>query len=155
MKKIVLVVEYKKGFQPSKDTFKVGNGILMVTPDISEDYWIMRVKLFKDQSLVAFPKFGCIGVGFAQEDDWNSNLPYTVCAERLYEHIKRNKKYRAITKARCLEGIKLLQNACVNYEKEKAEKTINLNMRDVNNIFLGAISTSGLRRVRESHFSKN
>ena len=152
-----LVVEYKKGFRPSKDTINTGRGLIMFTPDISEDYWIMRVKLYKDQSLVAFPKFGLIGVGFAQESDWNTNLPYSVPAERLYQHIAVNKKYEALTKARCLEGLKLLQKACANYEKEKkeeAEKTINLNMRDVDNLIMGAICTSGLRRVRRFQNSK-
>jgi DNA-dependent RNA polymerase auxiliary subunit epsilon len=152
-----LVVEYKKGFQPSNDTFKAGNAVIMITPDLNEDYWIMRVKLHKDQSLVAFPKFGLIGIGFAQESDWNTNLPYQVEAERLYVHIRKNKKYRSISKATCLEGIKLLQEACANYEKEKkaeADKTINLNMRDVDNIIMGAICTSGIRRVKRS-FSRN
>lgn len=131
-----LVVEYKKGFEPSKDTFKVGNMCVMMTPDISEDYWIMRVKVYeregKCQAIVAFPKFGLIGVGFAQESDWNTNLPYQTSPERLYDHIKVNKKYRSITKQTCLEAIKLIQAACAQYEKEKkekAEKTITLNLK--------------------------
>jgi hypothetical protein len=124
-----LVVEYKKGFQPSKDCINTGRGIIMFTPAIDEDYWIMRVKLYhdkklnKDQSIVAFPKFGLIGVGFAiEEGSWNTNLPYDVEAERLYKHIRCNKKYKSITKQSCLEGLKLLQAACKQYEKEKAEK---------------------------------
>ena len=124
-----LVVEYKKGFQPSKDCINTGRGIIMFTPAIDEDYWIMRVKLYhdkklnKDQSIIAFPKFGLIGVGFAiEERSWNTNLPYQTDTERLYKHIRCNKKYRVITKQTCLEGLKLLQAACKQYEKEKAEK---------------------------------
>ena len=130
-----LVVEYKEGFQPSKDCINTGKVIIMFTPDIDEDYWIMRVKLYhdkkldKDQSIVAFPKFGMIGIGFAIESDWNTNLPYQTDTERLYNWIKRNKKYRAITKQTCLEGLKMLQEACANYEKEKkAKESIKLNV---------------------------
>ena len=124
-----LTVEYKKGFEPSKDAINTGKVLIMFTPDISEDYWLMRVVLYKDQSIVAFPKFGLIGVGFAQESSWNTNLPYQVEAERLYKHIRRNKKYRAITKQTCLEGLKLLQEACKKYEEEqKAKEPIRVNV---------------------------
>jgi hypothetical protein len=115
----------------------------------------MRIKLFRNQALVAFPKFGLIGVGFAKESDWNTNLPYNVSAEKLYNHIERNKKYDQLTKERCIEAIKMLQAACKQYEKEKEEKTINLNMKEVNNVIMGAISMSGLRRVRQMRYSRN
>ncbi len=130
-----LVVEYKKGFQPSKDCINTGRGIIMFTPAIDEDYWIMRVKLYhdkklnKDQSIVAFPKFGMIGIGFAIESDWNTNLPYQTDTERLYNWIKRNKKYRAITKQTCLEGLKMLQEACKKYDEDrKAKESIKVNV---------------------------
>lgn len=124
-----LVVEYKKGFEPCKDTIRTNGGLIMFTPDISEDYWLMRVVLYKDQAIIAFPKFNLIGIGFAQESDWNTNLPYQVPAERLYKHIRRNKKYRAITKQTCLEAIKLLQEACKKYEEEqKAKEPIKVNV---------------------------
>jgi hypothetical protein len=123
-----LVVEYKKGFEPSKDCIYTGRGVIMFTPAINKEYYIMRVNLYKDQSLVAFPKFGLIGIGFAQESDWNTNLPYQTDIEYLYKHIRCNKKYKAITKQMCLEGLKLLQEACLKYEfqemckQHKAEK---------------------------------
>ena len=125
-----LTVEYKKGFEPDKDTIYTGRGVIMFTPAINKEYYIMRVVLYKDQALVAFPKFGLIGVGFAiEEGSWNTNLPYQVEAERLYRHIRINKKYRAITKQTCLEGLKMLQEACANYEKEKkAKESIKLNV---------------------------
>jgi len=150
-----LIVEYKKGFEPSKDTFRVGRVVVMMTPAITEDYWIMRVKVFRNQAIVAFPKFGLIGVGFAQESDWNTNLPYQTPAERLYQHIEVNKKYKTLTKERCIEAIKMLQCACANYEKEQKEKTINLNMKEVDNIIMGAISMAGIRRVRQMRYSRN
>jgi hypothetical protein len=149
-----LVVEYKKDFKPSKDVIKVGGAVIMFTPAISEDYWIMRIKLYRNQALVAFPKFGLIGVGFANESDWNTNLPYQVSAEKLYQHIERNKKYEALTKERCIQAIKMLQFACANYEKEQKEKTIKLNMREVDNALMGAICTSGIRRIRRTQYSK-
>ena len=131
-----LVVEYKKGFEPSKDCIRLSGGIIMFTPAINEDYYIMKVNLYKDQALVAFPKFGLIGIGFAQESDWNSNLPYQVPAERLYKHIRSNKKYRAITKQMCLEGLKLLQEACKNYEEVQAQKQpIKVNVNDMQEMF--------------------
>lgn len=150
-----LVVEYKKDFKPSKDCIEVGATVIMFTPAISEDYWIMRIKLFRNQALVAFPKFGLIGVGFAVEKgSWNTNLPYQTPADHLYRHIECNKKYDQITKEHCLKAIKMLQAACANYEKEQKEKTINLNMKEVNNVIMGAISMSGLRRVRQMRYTR-
>jgi hypothetical protein len=92
-------------------TFGLPNGgTLMVTPAIDENYWIARVHLFKDQYVLAFPKFSTIGIGFAKESDWNTNLPYTCSAEEICEHIWHNHKYRTITKEQTLEAIKLLQS---------------------------------------------
>jgi hypothetical protein len=147
-----LVVEYKEGFQPSNDTIKTNGGIIMFTPDIDKDYYIMKVNLYKDQALVAFPKFGLIGVGFALESDWNTNLPYQTDTERLYNWIKRNKKYRAITKQTCLEGLKLLQDACKNYEKEqkeKAEKEFTLSMNEVNHTIIDTVNGISRRKRRD------
>ena len=90
---------------------------LMFTPPIGDDYWLFRVKLYKDQALLAFPKFMTIGIGFAQEEDWNTNLPYMVDTEEIYEHIKENKKYEEISKEEVIEAIKMLQNACKEYEE--------------------------------------
>ncbi len=150
-----LVVEYKKDFKPSKDCMRVGNVQLMFTPAISEDYWIMRVKVYRNQAIVAFPKFGLIGVGFAQESDWNTNLPYNMSAETLYKHIERNKKYKALTKERCIQAIKMIQAACALYEKEQAEKTINLNMHEVDNLLIGAKAMGLVRRRRRVTYCKN
>lgn len=115
-----LTVEFNVKFSKSNDTFK-GNGssIIAITPPIDENYWIFRVKLFKDQSIVAFPKFFTIGVGFAQEYDWNTNLPYKQSAEALYAHISHNKKYKEITKKQCIEAIEKIKEACEQFEKQK------------------------------------
>jgi hypothetical protein len=145
-----LVVEYKEGFQPSKDCIDTGKVIIMFTPAINKDYWIMRIKLYKNQALVAFPKFGLIGVGFAIESDWNTNLPYQTSPQRLYEHIKVNKKYDQLTRERCIEGLKLLQAACKQYEKEKKEKEIVLSMKEVNHTLVDALC--GVRRTKRRDY---
>ena len=82
---------------------------ILLTPPINEDYWLFRVKLFEDQAIVGFPKFGTIGIGFAQEADWNTNLPAHKPAQEIYEHIKHNKKYAQISDEECLEAIRLIQ----------------------------------------------
>ena len=97
--------------------FKGGTAYIMMTPAIGEDYWAFRVKLYKNQALLAFPKFGTIGIGFAQEEDWNTNLPYTSTTETIYNHIKHNKKYKQITKAQCIKAIKMLQKAAKEFKE--------------------------------------
>ena len=70
----------------------------------------MWVKLYKDQSIVGFPKFGLIGIGFAQEENWNTNLPSNSGASTIFNHIRENKKYKQIKNADCVEAIKMIQN---------------------------------------------
>ena len=85
----------------------------MMSPPVDEDYWVARVHLFKDQFVLAFPKFSTIGIGFAKEEDWNTNLPYTESANRIANHIWINHKYEKITKKQTIDAIKLLQKAIV------------------------------------------
>ena len=88
----------------------IGAGI-MITPPLDEDYWAYRVRLSETQAMLGFPKFGTIGVGFAQEEDWNTNLPYTCGAEEIYAHIAHNKGDDAITREDCLTAIRMIQEA--------------------------------------------
>lgn len=107
-----LKLEYRDEFEGDDTPFKVGGLIIMMTPSVGEDYWMFRVKLFKDQAIIAFPKFGQIGIGFAVEgENWNTNLPSTCETEYIYNHIKKCKKYSEITKAECIEAISILQKA--------------------------------------------
>ena len=104
-------VEFKN--QPDK-TGKFGTkaaGVALVTPPIDEEYWVARVNLYKDQSIVAFPKFMTIGIGFAQETNWNTNLPYSSNANTILNHIWENHKYNEIKKADALKAIRMLQSA--------------------------------------------
>lgn len=108
MKKLTL--EVNSDLNVGNDTFKCGAGVVMITPDISEKYWLLRVKLNKKgQAIIGFPKFTLIGVGFAQETDWNSNLPSTCEAEKIYNHIRHNKGSKSIQRADCLAAIKMIQ----------------------------------------------
>ncbi|MEU0937664.1 hypothetical protein [Embleya sp. NPDC005971] len=85
---------------------------MALTPLITEDYWMFRVRLSPSQAIVAFPKFGTIGIGFAvEESSWNTNLPYTCETERIYEHIARNKGDESITCEDCVAAIRLIQDA--------------------------------------------
>jgi hypothetical protein len=85
------------------------NKIVMFTPPINESYWDYRVQLHEDQSVIGFGKFGTIGIGFAQESDWNTNLPYVCKTEDILNHIWHNHKYQAVTKKRTAEAIRLIQ----------------------------------------------
>lgn len=94
---------------------KLGRGI-MVTPPIDEDYWYWRVKLGeKEQAIVGFPKFNTIGIGFAQEGDWNSNLPYACTPEKILAHIQHNKGGE-ISDEDCLAAIAMVREAARQFK---------------------------------------
>lgn len=86
-------------------------GAAMMTPDINEDYWEYRVRLSDRQAVVGFPKFGTIGIGFAVEEDWNSNLPYSSDTGRIFEHIRHNKGDDTIADEDVREAIRMIQQA--------------------------------------------
>jgi len=72
------------------DESQIAPGI-MFTPRVGEDdYWSYRVALSEAQATIGFPKFGTIGIGFAVEEDWNTNLPWTNPAEKILDHIWHN-----------------------------------------------------------------
>jgi len=96
--------------QPN-ETPVLGGGVVMMTPAIDEDYWQYRVRLTDEQAVVGFPKFMTIGIGFAVEEDWNSNLPYTVEAEQIFEHIKHNKGDDSIADDDVRAAIRMIQVA--------------------------------------------
>jgi hypothetical protein len=93
------------------EKLNIGNTQILITPPIGEDYWLYRVKLYKSQAIIGFPKFCQIGIGFALEDDWNTNLPSTCTATKIFRHIRRNKKYKYISDNDCISAIKLIQKA--------------------------------------------
>ena len=112
-----LTLEINKGFAPTdRELGLIAGGMIMMTPAIGKDgYWKYRVKLHKNgQAILGFPKFGvCIGIGFAKESSWNTNLPSDCGAEVIYNHISRNKGSKSISRAKCIEAIKMIQVAVV------------------------------------------
>jgi len=86
-------------------------GPLMLTPMVDEDYWQYRVRLTDTQAILGFPKYSTVGIGFAIEEDWNTNLPYTCGTEEIFNHIKHNKSDDAISDEDCIEAIRMIQEA--------------------------------------------
>jgi hypothetical protein len=113
----MLQLEINTKFKEVYREFKTGNTIVLFTPPINEDYWAFRVKLHKEQAIIGFPKFGTFGIGFAVEKDWNTNLPYQCETDKIYNHIKHNKKYKEITKEQCIKAIKMIQNVLTNNQR--------------------------------------
>lgn len=104
-------VEINPKFTDKQLALSDGNTTMVLTPPIGGDYWLLRVPLSDTQAIVAFPKFFTIGVGFQREEDWNTNLPYTVTAEEIFNHISHNKSDDSITDADCITAIRLIQEA--------------------------------------------
>lgn len=90
-------------------TVEIGTALL--TPEIDEDYWTYRVRLTDTQAIVGFPKFSTIGIGFAVEEDWNTNLPYRCEAEEIYNHIAHNAGDPSIEAETVLRAIEMVQLA--------------------------------------------
>lgn len=108
MKKFTLTLERNSKLvkDPSEGSF------IMFTPPVgAADYWLLRVKVSANQAIIAFPKFSTIGIGFAKEKDWNTNLPWACSTEKIFNHIKHNKGRGNISDARCIEAIKMIQYA--------------------------------------------
>jgi hypothetical protein len=87
------------------------NAHISMTPAIGEDYWAYRVIVGEHQAILGFPKFSTIGIGFAVEEDWNTNLPYTCTTDEIWEHIRHNKGDERIPDEWCLTAIRMVQEA--------------------------------------------
>lgn len=104
-----LVIETNETFIKANDAFKFGQNVVLITPPLDENYWALRVRVSKDQAIVAFPKFSTVGIGFQRETDWNTNLPYNCDTYAIYKHIRHNKGDTQIRKKTCMDAIKMLQ----------------------------------------------
>lgn len=113
VKKLVLQVNQAKTIDATVTEFP---GFMVMTPDVTAN-WIARVDL-GDNALIAFPKFGTVGIGFEQEEDWNTNLPVSCDAVEIYDHIKHNKGSTKIRRPKALAAIELL----VKYGREYLEQ---------------------------------
>jgi len=91
---------------------QIGDAAAMVTPYVEEDYWAYRVQVSDTQAVVGFPKFTTVGIGFQVEEDWNTNLPYTVDAEKICDHIWHNRGDSIPKKRRedVVNAIRLIQS---------------------------------------------
>lgn len=118
-----LVLEIK---EQADTTLRLGNdsGVsIMVTPSVSPEYFVFRVRLSDDQAILGFEKFGTVGIGFASEEDWNTNLPYTCAAEQIFGHIKHNKGDAAIDDETVLEAIAMVQAAAHRFKGTSPDPT--------------------------------
>lgn len=88
-----------------------GDPSIMMTPALGDEYWTYRVKLSEDQAVLGFPKFTTIGIGFAVEEDWNTNLPSDIDADKIFNHIRHNKGDDSIADADVIDAIRLIQDA--------------------------------------------
>lgn len=84
---------------------------VMLTPPIEESYWSYRVRLTERQSVLGFPKFGMLAIGFAVEQDWNTNLPANMAAEEIAAHIMHNKGDEAISDEAVVAAVRAIQQA--------------------------------------------
>lgn len=87
------------------------NFSVSLTPEVNEDYWEYRVVLSDKQAIVGFPKFFTIGIGFAVEEDWNTNLPYSSDTNDIFEHIKHNRGDENISDEDIITAIGMVQDA--------------------------------------------
>lgn len=111
-----LQVKNQKDLTP---TYGDKKGLILLTPPIGENYWSYRVALSEKQAIIAFPKFGTIGIGFEKEEyDWNTNLPYRCDAEEIFRHIHKNKGDKSISDADCILAIKMIQEAIIEAKKK-------------------------------------
>lgn len=96
--------------QPN-ETGVLAGGLVLMTPNICPDYWEYRVVLSPNQAILGFPKFGTIGIGFADEEDWNTNLPYGVRTALIVRHIFHNAGGSSITPTMVAEAVELVRRA--------------------------------------------
>ena len=74
-----------------------------------------------NQAVLGFPKYGMIGIGMAQEKEHDRNLPIgredtpEMNANRIFSHIKCNRKYKNITDKMIKDAIKLIVEAAEKY----------------------------------------
>lgn len=86
-------------------------GQMMLTPALGEGYWAYRVALTPRQAIIGFPKFSTVGIGFAVEEDWNTNLPYTCTTAEIFGHIAHNKGDDLISDEDCVRAIEMIRGA--------------------------------------------
>lgn len=92
-------------------TAEVLGGAAAICPPVNEDYWAYRVRLSETQAVLGFPKYSTVGIGFAVEEDWNTNLPFTCDTTQIFEHIRHNKGDDSIEDDAVVAAIRLIREA--------------------------------------------
>lgn len=87
------------------------------------------MKVSPKQAVIGFRKFSTIGIGFAKEEDWNSNLPFGCKTEEIYNHIAHNRA--GADPATCREAIRMIQQAVLDLKLLPQEKIDDLRNRGV------------------------
>lgn len=88
-------------------------GLVAFAPYSGEDYWTYRVQLTGRQAVLGFPKFDTIGIGFAVEEDWNTNLPYRLPTQEIADHIMHNKGNDSIPDDAVVRAVEIIRQACI------------------------------------------
>jgi len=102
----------RRNQQDKTITVSSGDAAVLLAPVLGDDYWTYRVCLTEANAVVGFPKFGTIGIGFAVEEDRNTNLPYLRCStEEIVEHIWRNRGDERITKEMVTQAVDMIRAA--------------------------------------------
>jgi hypothetical protein len=106
-----------------------GHQVILVTPDLNENYWSYRVRLSDNQAVLGFPKMMTIGIGFEKEEaDWNTNLPWWTPSDKILKHIIVNKGDSSIKDEDVLTAIKMIREAIYqNLSWTEQEKAWELN----------------------------
>jgi len=112
-------VEVNSKFVKADDS--LFEGAILITPPLDADYWLFRVTLTDQQAVVAFPKFGVIGIGFQHEEDWNTNLPSNCEAGEIADHIWHNRGDDTISREALVEAIELLRRAAEDYARQRKD----------------------------------
>jgi len=124
-----LTLEFNPNNVDKEKVIQLGKGaIVMCSPGDQENY-VFKVHVSEKQAIVAFSKFGSLGVAFLVEDeDGNRNLPSSSTPEKIYDWIYCNKGDDSITDETCLKAIKKIVKACRELEEINMQSTYEIAM---------------------------
>jgi len=116
-------LEINPDYVPDESPLPSFPTIMTTPPSIGkDDYWVFRIQVGKipvengGQAVVAFPKFCTLGIGFLREESWNTNLPASCGVDKIWEHIKCNKGRFGATDEECIEAIRKVVCASLEYQ---------------------------------------
>lgn len=95
-----------------------------------EEGWAFRVKVSDKQAVIGFAKHLTIGVGFAVEEDENTNVPFVTKVLDIFDYIKINKGDDHIPDERCIQAIRMVKTAAKKWmdfiKKDDDEKMMKM-----------------------------